>query len=103
MENVVAEFTKVLDAERAIALRADVDALGAIQQEKRVLLDKLLAANVPAPECDALRKKALANIQLIRHLVACLQGLSSPSDSPTYNAGGARPESALSRRSWGRL
>lgn len=103
MDDMVAELTKVLDAERAVALRADVDALGAIQQEKRVLLDKLLAANVPIPECDELRKKALANVQLIRHLVACLKGISSPDDTPTYNAGGASPEVALSRRSWGRL
>ena len=101
MEDLVTEFAKVLEAERCLAIRADVDALGAIQEEKRVLLDKLLVSGAPPAETEKLRKKAFANVQLIRHLVACLQGLSSPS-SPTYNAGGGRPEGALSR-SWGRL
>jgi hypothetical protein len=102
MEDVVTEFAKVLETERQIALRADVDALGAIQEEKRVLLDKLLASGAPEAETENLRKKALANVQLIRHLVACLQGLSTPPGGPTYTAGGGRAAGTLSR-SWGRL
>jgi hypothetical protein len=101
METVVAEFTKVLDAERAFALKADVDGLGAIQDEKRVLLAKLLASGVSEADTAPLRERAMANVQLIRHLVACLQGISQPA-GPTYDSGGGRSTRAVSR-SWGRL
>lgn len=101
METVVAEFSKVLDAERALALSADVDGLGAIQSEKRMLLDKLLASGASTEETEPLRERAMANVQLIRHLVACLQGLSQPT-GPTYDAGGGRSLRPVSR-SWGRL
>jgi hypothetical protein len=101
METVVTEFAKVLDAERAFALSADVDALGAIQAEKRILLDRLLASEASPEETEPLRERAMANVQLIRHLVACLQGLSQP-PGPTYDAGGGRSQRPMSR-SWGRL
>jgi hypothetical protein len=101
MLDVVAEFDKVLEHERALALSADVDGLGAIQDQKRALLDQLLVSGAPRTETEKLQKKALSNVQLIRHLVACLQGLSAPA-AVTYTAGGGRPSSAMSR-SWGRL
>jgi anti-sigma factor RsiW len=101
MLDVVAEFRKVLDSERAFALRADVDGLAAIQEEKRALLQQLLASGAPEAETAKLKQQALSNVQLIRHLVACLQGLSSP-PAATYTAGGGRPSGAMSR-SWGRL
>src|ERR1700759_5745894 len=96
MVDVVAEFEKVLDHERQLALSADVDGLGAIQDEKRALLDQLLASGLPASQTHELRAKATANVQLIRHLVACLQALSGRS-GPTYTAGGGRPSSSPSR------
>ena len=101
MFDVAAEFDKALDHERKLALSADVDGLGAIQEEKRALLDQLLSSGAASTETARLREKATSNVQLIRHLVACLQGLSAPV-GPTYNAGGGRPSSAPSR-SWGRL
>jgi hypothetical protein len=101
MQTVVAEFSKVLDAERAFALKADVDGLGSIQEEKRVLLQKLLASGATAAETGPLRERAMANVQLIRHLVACLQGISQPA-GPTYDSGGERSTRSVSR-SWGRL
>ncbi|HEY6881827.1 MAG TPA: hypothetical protein VI299_27555 [Polyangiales bacterium] len=101
METVVAEFAKVLDVERAFALKADVDGLGAIQAEKRELLDKLLASGATEAETAPLRERAMANVQLIRHLVACLQGISQPA-GPTYDSGGGRSMRPVSR-SWGRL
>ena len=101
MSEVVAEFAKVLESERAFALCADVDGLAAIQHEKRALLEQLLSAGAPADEAAKLKQQALANVQLIRHLVACLQGLCAP-ESTTYTAGGGRPIGAMSR-SWGRL
>lgn len=101
MSDVVQEFAAILENERVYALRADVDALGSIQEEKRALLDKLCASGVPEAESAKLREMALANVQLIRHLVACLQGLIAP-ESSTYTAGGGRSMGAMGR-SWGRL
>lgn len=101
MSDVVLEFAAILESERGFALRADVDALSAIQEPKRELLQRLLASEVPEVESAKLRERALANVQLIRHLVACLHGLITP-DSATYTAGGGRPVGAMGR-SWGRL
>jgi hypothetical protein len=101
MSQVVQEFAKVLECERTFVLSADVDALAAIQEEKRALLNKLLESDVPESESAMLKEQALANVQLIRHLVACLAGLVTP-DSATYTAGGGRASGAAGR-SWGRL
>ena len=101
MLDVIAQFDKVLDHERELALSADVDGLGVIQTEKRTLLDQLLASGAAGAETTRLKEKALANVQLIRHLVVCLKGLSAPV-GPTYNAGGGQPEGTM-RRSWGKL
>jgi hypothetical protein len=101
MSEVVLEFAKVLESERGFALRADVDGLVAIQEEKRALLEKLQASGAPTTDTASLREQALANVQLIRHLVVCLQGLVAPA-GPTYTAGGGRSTAAMSR-SWGRL
>ena len=101
MLDVITQFEKVLDHERELALSADVDGLASIQTEKRTLLDQLLASGVAGSETARLREKALSNVQLIRHLVVCLKGLSAPV-GPTYDAGGGQPEGTM-RRSWGRL
>lgn len=101
MSEVVREFAKVLESERQFALRADVDALAAIQEEKRALLAKLLESGAPEAETAKLKQRALSNVQLIRHLVVCLQGLITPEGS-TYTAGGGRPMGTVGR-SWGRL
>ena len=101
MSDLRFEFARLLESERAFARCADVDALSAIQDEKRTVLEALLATDLSENERTTLREQALANVQLIRHLVACLHGLIAP-DSPTYTAGGGRPMGAMGR-SWGRL
>lgn len=101
MNSLVAEFEKVLESERQFALHADVDGLGAIQEEKQALLQQLLASGATEAETRKLREKAIANIQLIRHLCSCLKGLSAP-EGPTYTAAGGRNSGGMSR-SWGRL
>ncbi len=78
MSSLVAEFARVLEDERNFAVRADVDGLTAIQQEKRLLLDQLLSSGAPAEETQKLREQALANVKLIRHLVVCLAGGCTP-------------------------
>lgn len=101
MNQLVAEFEKVLESERQFALHADVDGLGAIQGEKQVLLQQLLASGAPEAETRKLREKAMANIQLIRHLCSCLKAVSSPPGA-TYTAAGDRASGGM-KRSWGRL
>ncbi|MET0339386.1 MAG: hypothetical protein ABW252_00205 [Polyangiales bacterium] len=101
MNEVVAEFEHVLEIERALAISADVDGLASLQEEKRAVLQRLLASGASPEASQKLREKAFANVQLIRHLVVCLQGLSGP-EAPTYDAGGSRPPEPM-RRSWGRL
>jgi len=101
MTDVVVEFAQVLESERLFAINADVDALATLQEQKREVLTRLLESDAPAEETETLREQALANIQLIRHLVVCLQGLSAP-EAQTYTAEGARPLETM-RRSWGRL
>jgi hypothetical protein len=55
MSDVIAQFEKVLDHERELALSADVDGLGLIQTEKRTLLDQLLASGAAGTETARLR------------------------------------------------
>jgi hypothetical protein len=101
MSDVVAELADLLETEHRLALSADVDALATLQEEKRAVLTRLLASDATPEQTQGLRERALANVQLIRHLVVCLQGLSAP-EAPTYTSGGSRPAETV-RRSWGRL
>lgn len=101
MGTLATEFAEALATERAFALKADVDGLTAIQGVKRQLLDKLVASGASEAETAPLRERAMANVQLIRHLVACLQVLSQPAGA-TYDSGGGRSMRPVSR-SWGRL
>lgn len=94
-------LSSVLERERKAAISADVDALLRLQDEKRLALTALSAEEGTSDELDLLRERAMANVQLIRHLAMCLQGMLAP-EGATYNAGGARPIGAISR-SWGRL
>lgn len=94
-------LSSVLERERKAAISADVDALSLIQVEKRLALNALQMDGASPEEVETLQARAMANVQLIRHLAMCLQGMLAPSGA-TYNAGGARPIGAISR-SWGRL
>lgn len=101
MGQAVSTMSSVLERERKAALAADVDALARLQEEKRLALSALHEDEASAEELDGLRGRAMANVQLIRHLTMCLQGMLAPQGA-TYTAGGARP-SGLPGRSWGRL
>ena len=101
MGQAVSAMSSVLERERKAALAADVDLLAKIQDEKRLALSALHSDEASAEELDSLRGRAMANVQLIRHLTMCLQGMLAPQGA-TYTPGGARP-SALPGRSWGRL
>ena len=94
-------LSSVLERERKAAISADVDALSLIQVEKRLALTAMSVDGATPEEVDTLHQRAMANVQLIRHLAMCLQGMLAPQGA-TYNAGGARPIGSHSR-SWGRL
>lgn len=94
-------LSSVLERERKAAISADVDALTLIQVEKRLALTALTVDGATQEEVDSLHERALANVQLIRHLAMCLQGMLAPGGA-TYNAGGSRSIGPISR-SWGRL
>lgn len=94
-------LSSVLEREREAAISADVDTLSRIQDEKRSALSALASDEASDDELASLRTRAMANVQLIRHLTMCLQGMLAPAGA-TYTAVGARPTGSISR-SWGRL
>jgi hypothetical protein len=94
-------LSSVLERERKAAISADIDALSQLQHEKRLAMAAMANDETSEDELGSLRSRAMANVQLIRHLTMCLQGMLAPQGS-TYTAGGARPTGPVSR-SWGRL
>ncbi len=95
-------LSSVLERERKAAISADVDALSLIQVEKRLALTALSVDGASEEEVNTLHARALANVQLIRHLAMCLQGMLTPEGVTTYNSGGARSIAPITRK-WGRL
>jgi len=94
-------LSSVLERERKAAISADVDALSLIQVEKRLALSALSVDGATEDEVAELQARAMANVQLIRHLAMCLQGMLAP-EGATYTSGGGRSIAPISR-SWGRL
>jgi hypothetical protein len=94
-------LASVLERERKAAISADVDALSMLQDEKRLAMAALASDETSDDELGTLRSRAMANVQLIRHMAMCLQGMLAPTGA-TYTAGGARPSGPMGR-SWGRL
>lgn len=101
MSEAAQAFAQILERENLAARKADVDALVSLQDEKRALMSRLEQSETPEGVLAELRARAHHNIQLMRHLTQCLQGMLAPQGA-TYNAGGSRPMGAVCR-SWGRL
>ncbi|MFM2421170.1 MAG: hypothetical protein RL385_5893 [Pseudomonadota bacterium] len=101
MDSVADNYVAILEKERECALRADVDALGVVQEEKRKALTLLLEQQPSEDDLTYIRAQSYENVRLIRHLVTCLHGILAP-DGATYNAEGAIPVAA-GGRSRGRL
>lgn len=96
MDDVIATLDRLLEHERSAALRADVDALVELQESKHSQFARLTQAHADDDRMDSLREKATANVQLIRHLVACLNGILMPNGA-TYTAQGRHPSSGYGR------
>jgi len=89
-------FVNALLRERECALRADVDGLSAVQDEKRQALALLLDERPSEDDLAVIRAQANENVRLIRHLVTCLQGILAPQGA-TYTADGELPVGSTGR------
>lgn len=99
---VAERFLATLQLERAAACHADLDALIAIQEQKRALLPELRSAKLDEQVRASLQKLAQRNLVLLRQLVQCYAALHSEGADPTYDAQGqCQPPEARALR--GRL
>jgi hypothetical protein len=104
MSDVVQAFAEVLEVERKAALCADFETLLLVQEQKRELLP-LLQASADQALVDDLSERARKNLQLMRQLLAVVQGMVGVDNAPAaYTATGqnsVQPAAQLSVR--GRL
>ena len=76
MSDVVQAFADALEVERKAALCADFETLLAVQDQKRELLP-LLKTCPDQARVDDLSEQARKNLQLMRQLLAVVQGMAS--------------------------
>jgi hypothetical protein len=88
MHEAAQAFARALAEERRAALHADFDGLLRVQEEKRARLSELQAVGLEADVHHQLSEAARENIQLIRHLFACVKGYLGASAEPGYTARG---------------
>ena len=93
MTGELASFADLLERERIAAIAADTVGLLAIQEQKQLLVGKLVGCDVSPQDASALRSKARANIALLRHLVNTLRGMLQIEDAG-YTANGGRQSTA---------
>lgn len=74
MSDVVQAFAEALELERQAALCADLETLLRVQDQKRELLP-LLKACPDQARVDDLSEQARKNLQLMRQLLAIVQGM----------------------------
>jgi hypothetical protein len=88
MHEAAQAFARALVEERRAAVQADFDALVRVQDEKRARLDELRAVELSAELHRELAEAARQNVQLIRHLFACVKGYLGATAEPGYTARG---------------
>jgi len=88
MTPAAARLLDVLARERAAARAADLDALAALQLEKRQAVDALAATAPPDVERTELARAAEANVRLLAHLAACLRAFTGAESRTTYTTRG---------------
>jgi len=88
MHEAAEAFVRALAEERRAALAADFDGLVRVQEEKRVCLSQLREVGVDAELHRELADASRQNIQLIRHLFACVKGYLGATAEPGYTARG---------------
>jgi len=85
----------LLARERALAVAADVDALLALQEDKRRAFELLRAApETTSEDIEIVASIARKNLELMRHLVHCLAAIALP-PAAVYTPTGQRAAAAL--------
>jgi hypothetical protein len=89
MSEAVQAFAEALEMERKAALCADFETLLVVQEAKRELLPSLKACTDQALVAE-LSEKARKNLQLLRQLLAVMQGMAGAANEPAaaYTANG---------------
>jgi hypothetical protein len=89
MSDVVQAFAEALELERKAALCADLETLLRVQDQKRELLP-LLKACPDQARVDDLSEQARKNLQLMRQLLAIVQGMvgATQESAAAYTANG---------------
>lgn len=85
--DVGARFHALLVREREAVRAADLDALDALQPEKRALLAELHATSIDPGRLEELGAFARYNVGLLRHLVSILRGVAGLPESPASYGG----------------
>lgn len=78
----------LLEKERLAAIAADVDAVAAVQEDKRVALTAFHRSAPDQEEVELLVEVAHANIVLMRHMAECYRGLLGVEGQSVYGAAG---------------
>lgn len=87
MSDVVQAFAEALEIERKAALCADFETLLRVQDQKRELLP-LLKECPDKALVDDLSERARKNLQLMRQLLAAVQGMVGATNESAYTANG---------------
>ena len=87
MSEAVQAFLAALEVERQAALCADFDTLLRVQDEKRELLAQVQSCTDQAL-VDELSERARKNLQLMRQLLTCVQGMAGATNESGYTANG---------------
>ena len=101
MSEAARAFADALEVERKAALCADFETLLRVQEEKRELLPQIQSC--PDRELvDELSERARKNLQLIRQLLTCVQGMVGVASAPngsayTANGQSVQPDAATLR------
>lgn len=87
MSEAAQAFAAALEVERKAALCADFETLLRVQEEKRELLPRLQSCSDQAL-IDELSERARKNLQLMRQLLTCVQGMVGTPNESAYTAHG---------------
>ena len=104
MSGAADRYLELLAREREAAVRADVEALLAIQGRKAEAVEALRAAPPAPAELERITEQSRANLRLLRHLSECLRamvGFEEATAAGGYDARGRRPMPAGGGR-WAR-
>ena len=90
-------FVDILDAEKSLALRADLEGLESITDIKREALLELSRFSLDDVTHAEISRRAKENILLMRHIAAFFKSLTVDDGSSTYTTAGTRNQAMFGR------